>query len=186
MSDKSQDCIKSDKNLDSKNMFTVEEEDTPDSNSGSFCSMPDIVKESIVKTEKKLDKSKKCSSLESSLNEMPNFTKFGTLRYNIQFLLFYKILTITLFFRKETTRYQSLRSLPKLNNEEDLKIGSDKYRSLCDPYFPLLRDDNYAVSKALYDKQLSQHYADLDFKIQTENGNFLLLYSYIIISNHIN
>jgi len=84
MSDKLQDCIKNDKHPDSKNIFTVEEEDTPDSNSGSFCSMPDIVKESIIKAEKKLDKSRKCSSLESSLNEIPNFTKLVTLRYTIQ------------------------------------------------------------------------------------------------------
>jgi len=81
-----------------------------------------------------------------------------------------KFIQLHIFFRKETTRYQSLRSLPKSNNEGDLKICSDKYRSLCDPYFPLLRDDNYAVSKALYDKQLCQHYTDLDLKIQTEKG----------------
>jgi len=85
MADKSQDCPKNDKNPENKNMFTVEEEDTPDSNSGSICSMPDIVKESIIKAEKRLDKSNagKCSSLESSLNEMPNFSKLVTLRYNI-------------------------------------------------------------------------------------------------------
>lgn len=90
MFDKSQDCIKNDKMSDSKNMFTVEEEDTPDSNSGSICSMPDIVKESIIKAEKKSDKSnvRKCSSLESSLNEMPKFTKLVTLRYNINLKLF--------------------------------------------------------------------------------------------------
>lgn len=84
MSDKSQDCIKNDIMSDSKNIFTVEEEDTPDSNSGSICSMPDIVKESIIKAEKKLDKShaSKCS-LETSLNDMPKFTKLVTLRYNI-------------------------------------------------------------------------------------------------------
>lgn len=85
MADKSQDCSKNDKIPENKNMFTVEEEDTPDSNSGSICSMPDIVKESIIKAENRLDKSnaKKCSSLESSLNKMPNFSKLVTLRYNI-------------------------------------------------------------------------------------------------------
>lgn len=85
MADKSQDCPKNDKNPENKTMFTVEEEDTPDSNSGSICSMPDIVKESIIKAEKRLDKSNtgKCSSLESSLNEMPNFSKLVTLRYYI-------------------------------------------------------------------------------------------------------
>lgn len=41
---------------------------------------------------------------------------------------------------------------------------------MCDPSFPLLRDDDCAVSKALYDKQLSQHYTDLDLKIQIEKG----------------
>lgn len=83
MADKLQDSLKNDKNSDSKNIFTVEEEDTPDSNSGSICSMPDIVKESIIKAEKKVDKSNtiKCSSLETSLNEMPNFNKLVTLRY---------------------------------------------------------------------------------------------------------
>jgi len=81
MADKSQDCPKNDKNPENKNMFTVEEEDTPDSNSGSICSMPDIVKESILKAEKRFEKSNagKCSSL----NEMPNFSKLVTLRYNI-------------------------------------------------------------------------------------------------------
>lgn len=181
MSDKSQDCIKSDKNLDGNNMFTVEEEDTPDSNSGSICSMPDIVKESIIKAENKLDKSKaeKCSSLETSLNEMPKFTKLVTLRYNIHLSLNYaKLLNFTslllnfFFFRKDTTRYQSLRSLPKAVNEEELK-QSDKYRTLCDPCFPLIRDDDFVVSKALYDKQLSQHYTDLDLKVQTEKGLFI-------------
>lgn len=97
MCDKLQDCTKNEKNIDNKNIFTVEEEDTPDSNSGSICSMPDIVKESIIKTEKKLDKSKKCSSLETSLNEMPNFTKLVTLRYSFfifsfEFIEFYFIL----------------------------------------------------------------------------------------------
>jgi len=84
MADKSQDCSKNDKILESKNIFTVEEEDTPDSNSGSICSMPDVVKESIIKAEKRLDKSnaEKCSS-QSSLNKMPNFSKLVTLRYNI-------------------------------------------------------------------------------------------------------
>lgn len=77
-------------------------------------------------------------------------------------------------YRKDTTRYQSLRSLPKTINEEDLN-RSDKYRTLCDPSFPLIRDDDYAVSKALYDKQLSQHYTDLDLKVQTEKGLFILL-----------
>lgn len=64
-------------------MFTVEEEDTPDSNSESICSMPDIVKESIINEQKKIDKfsSELCLSLETSLNEMPNFTKLVTLRY---------------------------------------------------------------------------------------------------------
>lgn len=81
MSDKLPCCTKNDKNSDTNNIFTVEEEDTPDSNSGSICSMPDIVKESIIKAGKKSDKSNagKCS-LETSLNEMPNFTKLGTLR----------------------------------------------------------------------------------------------------------
>ncbi|XP_022170503.1 Hermansky-Pudlak syndrome 4 protein homolog [Myzus persicae] len=155
MADKSQDCPKNDKNPENKTMFTVEEEDTPDSNSGSICSMPDIVKESIIKAEKRLDKSNtgKCSSLESSLNEMPNFSKLVTLR-------------------KDTTRYQSLRLLPKTINYDNSK-HSDKYRTLCDPYFPLLRDDDYAVSKALYDKQLSQHYTDLDLKVQTEKEQIL-------------
>lgn len=69
-------------NPDSKNIFTVEEEDTPDSNSGSICSMPDIVKESIIKEQNKLNSSDKCSSLlETSLNGIPNFTKLVTLRY---------------------------------------------------------------------------------------------------------
>lgn len=88
MSDKSQDCVKNDKNLDCKNMFTVEEEDTPDSNSGSFCSMPDIVKESIVQAEKKIYKTniEKCSSLKQSLDNMPNFTKLVTLRYKYALL----------------------------------------------------------------------------------------------------
>lgn len=155
MSDILQDCTKNDINLDNKNIFTVEEEDTPDSNSGSICSMPDIVKESIIKAEKKLDKSntRKCSSLETSLNEMPNFSKLVTLR-------------------KDTTRYQSLRSLPKMANEDHFKY-SDKYRTLCDPSFPLLRDDDFAVSKALYDKQLSQHYTELDFKVHTEKEKLL-------------
>ncbi|XP_025206384.1 Hermansky-Pudlak syndrome 4 protein homolog [Melanaphis sacchari] len=155
MAYKSQDYLKTNKNPENKNMFTVEEEDTPDSNSGSICSMPDIVKESIIKAEKKLEKSStgKCSSLESSLNEMPNFSKLVTLR-------------------KDTTRYQSLRLLPKTTNNNNLKYN-DKYRTLCDPYFPLLRDDDYAVSKALYDKQLSQHYTDLDFKAQTEKEKIL-------------
>jgi len=87
MTDILQDCTKNDINLDNKNIFTVEEEDTPDSNSGSICSMPDIVKESIIKAEKKLDKSnsRKCSSLETSLNEMPNFSKLVTLRYHLSF-----------------------------------------------------------------------------------------------------
>lgn len=88
MCDKLQDCTRNDKNSDKKNIFTVEEEDTPDSNSESICSMPDIVKESIIKAEKKLDKSIKCSSLETSLNEMPNFAKLVTLRYSTQILLF--------------------------------------------------------------------------------------------------
>lgn len=150
MSDKSQDHVKNDTNPDSKNIFTVEEEDTPDSNSGSICSMPDILKESIIKEQNKLNnlKSEKCFSLETSLNEMPNFTKLVTLR-------------------KDTTRYQSLKSLSKTTNEEDFK-RNEKYRTLCDPSFPLLRDDDYAVSKALYDKQLSQHYTDLDLKVQNE------------------
>lgn len=187
MCDKLQDCTKNDKNPDKKNIFTVEEEDTPDSNSGSICSMPDIVKESIIKAEKKLDKSKKCSSLETSLNEMPNFTKFVTLRYNTQILLFQFMYVIQfyLFYRKDTTRYQSLRSLPKTTNEEDFKY-SDKYRSLCDPYFPLLRDDEYAVSKALYDKQLSQHYTDLDLKVQIEKGWVYKMYHpYVFLSYNI-
>lgn len=68
-------------NPDSKNIFTVEEEDTPDSNSGSICSMPDIVKESIIKEKNKLNSSDKCSSLETFLNGIPNFTKLVTLRY---------------------------------------------------------------------------------------------------------
>lgn len=52
---------------------------------------------------------------------------------------------------------------------------------MCDPYFPLIRDDDYAVSKALYDKQLSQHYTDLDLKIQTEKGLYLFnCYLYIV------
>jgi outer membrane usher protein FimD/PapC len=82
MSDKLVCCTKNDKNSDTKNIFTVEEEDTPDSNSGSICSMPDIVKEFIIKTEKKSDKlnAGNCSSLKTSLNEMPNFTKLVTLR----------------------------------------------------------------------------------------------------------
>lgn len=82
MSDKSQDCIKTDKNPDTNNIFTVEEEDTPDSNSGSICSMPDIIRETIIKTEKNLNKPnlKKSSSLEVSLDKMPNFTKLVTLR----------------------------------------------------------------------------------------------------------
>jgi len=85
LADKSQDCPKNNKNSENKNMFTVEEEDTPDSNSGSICSMPDIVKESIIKAEKRQEKSsvEKCSSLESSLKEMPNFSKLVTLRFNI-------------------------------------------------------------------------------------------------------
>lgn len=79
-------------------------------------------------------------------------------------------LNSTLFYsRKDTTRYQSLRSLPNTTNDDNYK-PSDKYRSLCDPYFPLLRDDEYAVSKSLYDKQLSQHYTDLDLKVQNEKG----------------
>lgn len=88
MWDKSLECVKNDKNADGKNIFTVEEEDTPDSNSGSICSMPDIVKESIIKAEKKLDKSnaEKSSSLEIYLNEMPSFSKLVTLRCNIQFV----------------------------------------------------------------------------------------------------
>lgn len=81
MVDKLQDCLKNDKIPDNKNIFTVEEEDTPDSNSESICSMPDIVKESIIKTEVKMDKSEKCSSLKLSLSEMPNFKKLITLRY---------------------------------------------------------------------------------------------------------
>lgn len=72
-------------------------------------------------------------------------------------------------FRKDAVRYQSLRSLPISANEDDFK-HSDKYRTLCDPSFPLLRDDDYAVSKALYDKQLSQHYTDLDLKVHAEKG----------------
>lgn len=83
-------------------------------------------------------------------------------------------------FRKDTTRYQSLRSIPKIN-EEDFK-KHEKYRTLCDPSFPLLRDDEYAVSKALYDKQLSQHYTELDLKVQIKKGLiFLLLFSYLIV-----
>lgn len=78
-------------NSDSKNIFTVEEEDTPDSNSGSICSMPDIVKESIIKEQNKLNSSEKCSSLETSLNEMPNFTKLVTLRYITEVIVFFKI-----------------------------------------------------------------------------------------------
>lgn len=77
-------------NSDSKNIFTVEEEDTPDSNSGSICSMPDIVKESIIKEQNKLNSSEKCSSLETSLNEMPNFTKLVTLRYITELIVFLK------------------------------------------------------------------------------------------------
>lgn len=84
MSDKLMCCTKNDKTTDTKNIFTVEEEDTPDSNSGSICSMPDIVKESIIKAEKKSDKcSAGKSSLETSVNEMPNFTKLVTLRYDL-------------------------------------------------------------------------------------------------------
>lgn len=86
-----------------------------------------------------------------------------------------------MFYRKDTIRYQSLRSLPKTTNEEDFK-HNNKYRSLCDPYFPLLRDDEYAVSKALYDKQLSQHYTDLDLKVQTEKGwVYTIHYSYVFL-----
>lgn len=83
MSDKLNDCPKNDNSSDAKNIFTVEEEDTPDSNSGSFCSMPDIVKESIIKAEKKNDKTNegKYLSLETSVNEMPTFSKLITLRY---------------------------------------------------------------------------------------------------------
>jgi len=90
VADKSLDCTKNDKNTNSKNIFTVEEEDTPDSNSGSICSMPDIVKESIINEQKMFDKfsSKLCLSLETSLNEMPNFTKLVTLRYMNLFLQF--------------------------------------------------------------------------------------------------
>lgn len=74
--------------------------------------------------------------------------------------------------------------MPK-TNEEDFK-KHDKYRTLCDPSFPLLRDDEYAVSKALYDKQLSQHYTDLDLKVQIEKGMYFnwiikLFYSIIFI-----
>lgn len=72
-------------------------------------------------------------------------------------------------FRKDITRYQSLRSLPTTNTDDDFK-PLDKYRTLCDPSFPLLRDDEYAVSKALYDKQLSQHYTDLNIKVHNEGG----------------
>lgn len=36
MADKLQDCPKNNKNPENKNIFTVEEEDTPDSNSGSI------------------------------------------------------------------------------------------------------------------------------------------------------
>jgi len=172
MADKSQDGPKNVKNPENQNMFTVEEEVTPDSNSGSICSMPDIVKESIINTEKILKKSsaEKCFSLESSLNKIPNFSKLVTLRYNIWFSLFCAIYKIKIVrFRKDTTRYQSLRLLSKTTNDEYFKC-SDKYRTLCDPYFPLLRDDEYAVSKSLYDKQLSQHYTDLDLKVQTEKG----------------
>lgn len=54
---------------------------------------------------------------------------------------------------------------------------------MCDPYFPLIRDDDYAVSKALYDKQLSQHYTDLDLKIKTEKGLYLFnCYLFIVIN----
>lgn len=72
--------------------------------------------------------------------------------------------------------------LPKTTNDDNLK-HDDKYRTLCDPYFPLLRDDDYAVSKALYDKQLSQHYTDLELKAQTEKGLilFLIFLFYVII-----
>lgn len=89
MVDKLQDCIKNDKIPDNKNIFTVEEEDTPDSNSGSICSMPDIVKESIIKPEVKVDKSDtgKCSLLKTSLNEMPNFKKLVTLRYIVTYYI---------------------------------------------------------------------------------------------------
>jgi len=74
--------------------------------------------------------------------------------------------------------------LPKTINYDNSK-HSDKYRTLCDPYFPLLRDDDYAVSKALYDKQLSQHYTDLDLKVQIEKGSinifFVLCFNYILL-----
>lgn len=90
MSDKLQDCSKNDNISDGKNIFTVEEEDTPDSNSGSFSSMPDIVKESIIKAKKKNDKAneEKYSSLETSVNEMPSFSKLITLRYIIKYSFF--------------------------------------------------------------------------------------------------
>lgn len=52
---------------------------------------------------------------------------------------------------------------------------------MCDPSFPLLRDDDYAVSKALYDKQLSQHYTDLDLKVQNEKGWLSRFSSYICL-----
>lgn len=83
MSDKLVYCTKNDQHSDTKNIFTVEEEDTPDSNSESVCSVPDIVKEFIIKAEKKSDKLNggKCS-IKTSLNEMPNFTKLVTLRYD--------------------------------------------------------------------------------------------------------
>jgi hypothetical protein len=87
------------------------------------------------------------------------------------------------YFRKDITRYQSLRSLPKTNEEEIKK--KEKYRTLCDPSFPLLRDDDYAVSKALYDKQLSQHYTELDLKVQMEKGLYYFNYFFFFyLFNH--
>jgi len=71
-----------------------------------------------------------------------------------------------------------------MSNEDHFK-HSDKYRTLCDPSFPLLRDDDFAVSKALYDKQLSQHYTELDFKVHTEKGLYLYLKYLYVVSNYI-
>lgn len=73
--------------------------------------------------------------------------------------------------------------MPKTTNEEEFKCN-DKYRTLCDPYFPLLRDDDYAVSKAMYDKQLSQHYTDLDLKVQTEKGLYYIFSNFIRMFYH--
>lgn len=75
-------------------------------------------------------------------------------------------LTKLVTLRKDLTRYLSLRTLSKMTNEDD-RIATNKYNTLCDPLFPLLRDDNFVVSKAMYDKQLTQHYTDLEAQSET-------------------